>query len=118
MSNPFIRATAAAIDRHGSMISYTSVQEGTYDVNTGSVVSTNTSYSIKSYMKHIRATQFNYPNLIGKEAGLFYILAYGLAFIPDVQDTILFNSKTYKVDSVQSHLANSQIVLYRIMGVV
>lgn len=118
MSNPFIRATAAAIDRHGSMISYDSIQEGTYDVNSGSVTSSTTNYAIKAYMKHIKANQFNYPNLIGKEAGLFYVLAYGLAFVPEAQDLITFNGKTYKVDSVQSHSANSQIVLYRIMGVI
>lgn len=118
MQNPFVKATAGAIDRHGSMISYTSVPNAVYDVNTSSVVNNPVTYSLKSYMKHIKANQFLYPNLIGREAGMFYILAFGLAFVPDTNDTITLGTKTFKVDSVQSHSAGGEIVLYRVVGVI
>lgn len=118
MSNLFIKATASAIDRHGLSSTYKVITEGAYDVNTGSATNTETSYTVKMYMKHIKANQFNYPNLIGKTAGLFYILAYGLAFVPTATDLIVYDGKTYKVDSVQSHAAGGSTVLYRVLAVV
>lgn len=118
MSNLFIKATASAIDRHGLSSTYKVITEGTYDVNTSAATNTETSYTVKMYMKHLKASQFNYPNMVGKEAGLFYILAYGLAFVPTATDLIVYDGKTYKVDSVQKHTAGSQIVLYRILAAV
>jgi hypothetical protein len=118
MSNQFAKATASAIDRHGSFVVYTEVPEAVYDVNTSSVVNTSQVHNLKAYMKHIKATEFLYPNLIGKDVGMFYILAAGLTFTPEVNDMITLNSKTYKVDSVQSHSALQEIILYRILAVI
>ena len=116
--NVFAKATSEAIERNGLSSTYKSVTQGTYDVNAGSVTNTETSYTVKIYMKNLNVNQFNYPNLIGKDTGIFYLYAGGLAFVPKPQDLIIFNSKTYKVDSVQSHAAQGSIVLYRIIGVV
>lgn len=118
MSNAFIQATSRAIDRHGISAVYKVITEGAYNVDTGSVTNTETSYNIKMYLKHIKANQFNYPNMIGKDAGLFYILGYNLSFVPSASDLIVFQNKTYKVDSIQSHAANGEIVLYRVLAVV
>ena len=117
MTNLFVKATASAIDRHGITCTYKSITEGAYDINTSSVTNTEISYSIRSYMKHIKATQWNYPNLIGKDTGLFYILALGLGFTPSPQDLIVYDGKTYKVDNVQGHAAGGEIVLYRVLAV-
>jgi len=118
MSNAFLRATAYAIDRHGLTATYTVVTEGVYNVETGSTTNTTTAYSVKMYMRQIRASQFNYPNLIGQESGLFYILATNLGFMPQAQDQITYAGKTYKVDSVQQHTAEGSVVLYRVLAVV
>lgn len=118
MSTTFIKATANALDRHGIVGTYKVITEGTYDVNTGSASNTETSYTLKMYKKHIKASQYNYPELIGKDSAMFYILGYNLAFQPQSQDLIIFSGKTYKVDSVQSHMADGVVVLYRIMAVV
>jgi len=118
MSNLFIRATASAIDRHGIVATYKVVSEGAYNVNTGTTTNTETSYSIKMYMKQIKANQFNYPTLIGKESGMFYILAYNLAFVPSSNDLITYDGVTYKVDSVQKHNTGSSVVLYKVLAVV
>lgn len=116
--NLFAKATAEAIDRNGVSSTYKVVTQGTYDVNAGSVTNTETSYTIKIYMKNLNVNQFNYPNLIGKDTGMFYIYAGDVAFTPKPQDLIVFNSKTYKIDSVQSHAAQGSLVLYRIIAVV
>lgn len=118
MTTSFIRATSSAIDRHGISATYKVITEGTYNVETSSTTNTETSYTVKMYMKHLKANQFNYPNLIGKQAGLFYILGYNLSFNPAAKDTIIYSGVTYTVDSVQSHATNGQIVLYRVLAVV
>lgn len=116
MSNAFIQATATVIDQHGTTCTFSSVQEGTYDVNTATTTTTTTDYTIKTYMKQLRATQFNYPSLVGKEAAMFYVLAYGLAFVPAPKDLITIGAKVFTVDSVQSHSAGQETVLYRILA--
>lgn len=118
MSNLFLQATSRAIDRHGSVATYRVITEGSYNIETDSVVNTETDYTVKMYMKHIKATQFNYPNMIGRDSGLFYMLGYNLGFIPSPADLIIFGGKTYKVDSVQSHSASGQIALYRVLAAI
>lgn len=118
MSNIFIQATSKAIDRHGISATYKSISEGAYNVDTGSATNTETLYTVKMYMKHLKATQFNYPNMIGKDAGLFYILGYNLGFTPAPADLIVISGKTYKVDNVQIHSAGGVTVLYRVLAAV
>lgn len=97
MSNAFIQATSRAIDRHGISAVYKVITEGAYNVDTGSVTNTETSYNIKIYLKHIKANQFNYPNMIGKDAGLFYILGYNLSFVPSYLILSYFKIKHIKL---------------------
>lgn len=114
----FDSAVQRIINTHGVSAIYNRTTEGTYDIESGSATNSVTSHSIKTYMKHMRSNQYNFPNLIGKEVGLFYIYADSIPFVPEVQDSIVYNSRQYKVDSVQSHSANGSIVLYRLVGVI
>jgi hypothetical protein len=114
----FKQSVEYILSRQGILSTYTRVVEGVYDVETSSVTNTSTNYTVKMYMKHQRANQYNFPNLIGKEVGLFYISAASLPFTPEPQDLITFNGKVYKIDSVQSHSADGQVILHRILGVI
>lgn len=116
--NRFLSATKQAIIRHGQLCVYTRVSTGVYDVATGGSTATTTTYNITAYKKHIKANQFNFPNLIGKETALFYIASDSLTFEPKPKDKISSGSKTYTIDSVQSHVALGQVVLYRVMAVI
>ena len=116
MSNQFLKATQEAIARNGVVITYKKKGSSTYDPSSGSVISSGTDYTVTSYPKHIRASQFHYPDLIGKESYMFYI-AGNQAFEPSVSDSILFDSFTYKVDSIQKHFAGGITCLYRIIAV-
>lgn len=115
--NPFLTAARNALNRNGMLGTYIAVTEGVYNVETGSVTNTEKSYSIRMFKKHLKATQYNYPNLIGKDAGMFYIANDSLAFVPNHQDKIVFNGSTYSIDSIQEHYARNELVLYRIVAV-
>lgn len=114
----FDLAVQRIIATHGVAATYKRVVEGVYDVDSGTATDTVTSYPIKTYMKHMRTNQYNFPNLIGKEVGLFYVYAESISFVPEVQDQIVFSGKQYKVDSVQMHSAGGKVILYRILGVI
>ena len=115
--NQFLVSASAMVNQHGESCTYTKVQEGTYSVATGSVTNTETDYTIKAYRKQIRATQYNYPNLIGKNGILLYMAPSSSVGIPESNDRITFGSDSFTVDSVQGHIANGEVCLYRLICV-
>lgn len=112
----FLRTTSNAILRHGTDCSYISVAEGAYNVELGSVTNTETTHAVRMYKKHIRATQYNYPDLVGKDAAMFYLANSSLGFTPAVRDKIVFNGVTYMIDSIQEHSAQGAVALYRMIA--
>lgn len=102
---------------HGLNVTYNSVSEPVYNVSTGTVTSSSTSSVVKSYPKHIKADQYHFPNLIGKEAYVFYVCNYKLTFIPKTGDVIIMNNEEYSVDVIQNTIARGEVVLYRIVAV-
>lgn len=115
--NYFQTATQRAINTHGRSCTYTRNTTETYDPATGTVTNTSSSIAVKAYKKHIRATQYNYPNLVGKDSAMFYIYAEDITFTPNVNDVITWDTFKYTVDSVQSHEAFGAIILYRLVAV-
>lgn len=116
MSNRFLDASIDAVKRNGLQATYTKVQTGTYNVESGLVTNTETNYTVWMYKKHIKSNQYNFPNLIGKDAGVFYLANDSLAFTPSPKDKILWNGQTYIVDSYEAHMAHNQVVLYRVIA--
>jgi hypothetical protein len=115
--NQFLQSAIQMIELHGVTSTYTKVTNGSYDPNTGSVTNTETSFTVKTYPKHIKATQFNYPNLIGKDAVLVYLPGNTSVGTPDTSDKITIGSDVYTVDSFQKHIALGEVCLYRIVAV-
>lgn len=115
--NQFEASTLRAIKKHGKLSTYKSVTVGAYDPATSKVVNVEVSKSIYVYKKSIKANQYYYPNLVGKELAMFYVLASDISE-PKIGDHIVFDGKTFKVDSYQSHSANGSVILHRILGVV
>ena len=106
-----------AINQHGKTCSYSKVTEGTYNIETGSTTNTETAYSVKMYKKHIRASQYNFPNMIGRDSALFYLANNKLSFVPANKDKITIEGTTYTVDSITEHAADGLIILYKILTV-
>ena len=106
-----------AIGLHGKNCSYTIVTEGTYNIETGSTTNTEVSHSVKMYKKHIRASQYNFPNMIGRDSALFYLANNNLTFVPAPKDKITIDAVTYTVDSITEHAADGLVILYKILTV-
>jgi hypothetical protein len=106
-----------AINQHGKSCTYTIVTEGAYNIETGTTSNTETSYTIKMYKKHVRANQYNFPNMIGRDSALFYLVNNNLGFLPAPKDKITIDSITYTVDSITEHAADGLVILYKILAV-
>lgn len=113
----YLGITLRAINTHGRNCTYTIVTEGTYNIETGSITNTETAHTIKMYKRHIRASQYNFPNLIGRDSALFYLANNNLSFVPAVKDKITIDGVTYTVDSITEHAADGLVILYKIVAV-
>jgi len=117
MANPFLISTVKLIALHGQSMQFKSVVEGSYNIETGSTSNTETSYTVTMYKKHIKANQYNYPDLVNKNAAVFYLANNALAFVPAVRDKIVVDSETFEIDSIVEHRARGQLVLYKLVGI-
>lgn len=115
--NQFLQSTIKLINLHGQSMTYSVVAESIYNVETGTTTNADTNYTIKMYKRHVRANQYNYPNLIGQDAAVFYLANNALAFTPNIRDKITTDSQTYTIDSITEHRTNGVIVMYKILAV-
>jgi hypothetical protein len=113
----YLSITLKAINQHGKNCTYSVVTEGEYNIETGATVNTETAYAVKMYKKHIRASQYNFPNMIGRDSALFYLANNALAFVPAPKDKITIDTVTYTVDSVTEHAADGLVILYKILTI-
>ena len=117
MAGNFLLITKQALAQHGKVATYKRISASVYNIETGINTNTTSSFSITMYKKHIKATQYNYPNLIGKDIAMFYIASDSLSFLPAIKDEIVFDSVSYIVDSYVEHAAQGQVVLFKIIAV-
>jgi hypothetical protein len=113
----YLAITLRAINQHGENCTYTRVTEGTYNIETGSATNTETEHTVRMYKKHIRASQYNFPSMIGRDSALFYLANNNLSFVPEPRDKITIDAVTYTVDSVTEHAADGLVILYKILTV-
>jgi len=115
--NHFLTAVKQNLRLHGAIGIYTRVSAGVYDIETGTASTTSSSLSIQMYEKHIKTSQYNYPNLIGKQVSMFYVAADSLTFVPQPKDVIEFSGTKFTVDSFSEHMAHGQVIMYKILTV-
>lgn len=113
--NRFILATKKALQLHGVNCQYKTITTGSYDPDTGAVVNAENTTNIRAYPKLIKANQYYYPNLIGKEVVMFYIDPTQVS--PKNDDIVVWDTKRFHVHEVQPYIAGSEIALYRVVGV-
>lgn len=115
--NQFLQAAIRQIARHGVLVNYITVTEGAYDVETGTTVNTESTVTFKAFPKRLKITQFNYPNLIGKQVIEFLVAGNSLTSLPKPQDKVLYLTDTYTVDSHIAYTALGDICLFKILCV-
>ena len=114
--NLHLRASIDAVNRNGLTLTYSSITK-TIDKINSTVVEVLNNHSVKIYPKNIVTTQYNYPDLIGKNVVMFYLANDSLTFVPNVGDVITYNGLKYKIQSFTTHVAKGQICLYKLLGV-
>lgn len=115
--NAFLQSSIKLISRSGVDVTFISTGVSTYNVETGKNQTIDSQFTVKSYPKQIVATQYFYPDLIGKDSILFYLANNQLGFVPKAGDSILYKSMKYRVQSIQETVAHGDIVLYRLLTV-
>lgn len=113
----FHLAAKQLVGLHGLSCQLVSVGSPTYNISTGTASSVETTANIIAYKKHIVATPYRLPNLVGKDVAEFYIPADGLTTAPKPKDKIIFSGSTYDIDSVKEHAARGSVALYVVVGV-
>ena len=109
--------TSRLINKHGVDVEYVVVSEGDYNVETGSTENTRTSRTVKCYPKRLKITQYNYPNLIGKQAIEFLMVGGSLSSTPRSNDKIVYNLEEYNVESFVSYVTHGEVKLISILAV-
>jgi hypothetical protein len=117
MANNFLALTKQALRVHGRDATYVRTSASVYSVASGSSTNTTTNHQVRMYKKHINATQYHYPDLIGKTSAIFYFANDALTFQPKVNDRIVYQGESFTVKSFSEHIANGEIILYKVVGV-
>lgn len=115
--NPFLQSSKRLIARNGVAMKYCVVGATSYNVETGTNTASETEHNIISYPKQINASQYHFPDLIGKESCMFYLANDALLFTPKVGDFIKYKTLKFRISSIQETVAHGAIVLYRLIGV-
>lgn len=115
--NPFIQAAKELVYPNGLTITYRTVGESVYDVESGSVTNTSTETVLKAFPKAFRASTYSMPSLIGKNASEWLVVAPDLPSIPKPLDKILKGTEVFTVETYSEHVAEGEVVLYKIIAV-
>lgn len=114
--NKFKQAAVKAVNRNGVASSVVQVQEGVFDYDTQTTTNTEVTHSVTLAKEHIKANQYNYPNLVGKEVAMFYLANNTLTFKPAARDKIVFQSETWTVSEIKEDWAGGECCMYRIVA--
>lgn len=115
--NRLLAAVKRQVDRHGAVAQLVKVAEGVYDPETLTTTNTETTYKLKLFKNHIRATQYNYPSLVGKDATEFYLSNDDMPIKPEMKDKIVYAGDTFVIDSIKENWAFGVLCLYQIIAV-
>ena len=115
--NPFIQAAKELVYPNGLTVTYKSISEPTYDVESGEVQSTAVETTLKAFPKAFRASLYSLPSLIGKNVSEWLVVAPDLPSSPKPLDKILKGTEVHTVETYSEHVAEGTVVLYKIIAV-
>lgn len=115
--NPFIQASKELVYPNGLTITYKTVGESSYNVESGEVTNTSVETTLKAFPKAFKASVYSYPSLVGKNASEWLVVAPDLPSTPKPLDKILKGTEVHTVETYSEHVAEGQVVLYKIIAV-
>ena len=113
--NQFILGARQLIYAHGATVTFKTTTTGQYDVELGTVVTTETSLDVKAFPKKLVATAYNAPNLVGQTLTEFLVVSADLTAKPKFQDLVTYGTETYTVQTVKEHLAEGVPIIYKVL---
>ena len=113
----FIKAAKDLIYPNGITITYRIGGDSVYDIESGEVQSTSTETTLKAFPKAFRASIYSQPSLIGKNVSEWLVVAPDLPSTPKPLDKILKGTEVHTVETYSEHVAEGQVVLYKIIAV-
>lgn len=121
ITNRFATQSKRLVDKAGKTVTYRRVSDGVYDINTGTVVNTETTAPCNAFKVEATVAEESSPNMVGKDVAVFLIGGLDLDFVPKPNDFIdyvnLSEAFTVKVVAVKEHWAGQQVSLWRIICV-
>jgi hypothetical protein len=113
----FIKAAKDLVYPNGITITYKTGGDSVYDIESGSVTNTTTETVIKAFPRAFKASVYSYPSLVGKNASEWLVVAPDLPSTPKPLDKILKGAEVHTVETYSEHVADGQVVLYKIIAV-
>lgn len=105
----------ALVGEFGQPVTFRKVSTGTYDPDTGSVGSTSTNYSVKSYMAQFTLTELSLDTVVrgDRKALLSAYDTSGVAIpAPDESDLLVGAGDTVRVVATQTIYSGDSVVCY------
>jgi hypothetical protein len=116
--NLFAASASRMLTRFGTAVTFKAVTVGAYDTSLGTATNSFANSTVTAYKKQIAATQYNFPDQIGKELAEFYIHASSFpSSKPKVGDKITEGTNTFTIVKVSEHGAYGEIILFCLIGV-
>lgn len=103
------------IDEFGKLIKLTTVQQGVYDIETGSSVAVDTSVFIKAIVEKYKGQEYT-SGLIETGDKKVTIAGQSVSEKPTTSDTVEFDGEVYTIQNVKAVYSGELIALYEMQA--
>lgn len=111
----YLKGARQLIYQHSPEVTFSSTTTGEYNIETGTVETTETSTTVRAFPKKVIATQYNAPSLIGQTLTEFLVLASDLTNKPKAQDKATLGTEVFTVQTVKEHCMYGAPMLYKVL---
>ena len=101
VQNAVYNAINKTVGDLGSTVTFSKLSAPSYNVTTGSATATTTNHTVKVIVQPFTEEELTSTDNISTEDLRLLLPKKGLTFTPEIDDTITFNSLTYKIIRVR-----------------
>lgn len=115
MTSRFQKSSQRLVKHFGTDRTYKKLGTSTYDVDTQTYTSTETTYTIKTYKARATDSEMKSPNLIDKDVAVILVSGADITFKPEQGDVISDATSSLTVVTVKEHWAGDSVALWRLI---